>query len=138
MRKRKASQQIPPMELAIMHVLWEMGPSTVQEVQTRLSGEPAYTTVQTILNTMEGKKRVRRTLKGKAYVYRAALVQEAAMGGAVQDFVQRVFRGSVEGLLMNLIKTDQVDVETLDRLKKLVAERQTREGDAEEPKGSDR
>ena len=130
MRKRKPSQQLPPMELAIMHVLWEIGPSTVQEVQTRLEGEPAYTTVQTILNTMERKRRVKRTLKGKAYVYRSALVQETAVGGAVPDFVQRVFRGSVEGLLMNLVKTDQLDTETLERLRRLVA---TKDKNADEP-----
>ena len=124
MRKRKPNQQLPPMELSIMHVLWESGPSTVQEVQVRLEGEPAYTTVQTIMNTMERKKRVRRILKGKAYVYRALLLEEAAMGGAVEDFVQRVFKGSVEGLLMNLLKTERVDVETLDRLKRLVAEKE--------------
>lgn len=124
MRKRKPNPQLPPMELAIMHVLWENGPSTVQEVQARLEGESAYTTVQTIMNTMERKGRVKRTLKGKAYVYRAALAQEVAMGGAVRDLVQRVFRGSVEGLLMNLVKTEQLDGETLERLKKLMAERE--------------
>ena len=121
MRKRRTGEQIPPMELAILHVLWELGPSTVQQVQNRLEGEPAYTTVQTIMNTMEQKGRTKRTLKGKAFVYRAAVDQESAQGGVVRDLVERVFRGSVEGLLVNLVKTRQVDRATLERLKKQIA-----------------
>ena len=115
--------QIPPMELAIMHVLWEDGPSTVQHVQERLPGNPAYTTVQTIMNTMEKKRRTTRKLIGKAFVYRAAVNQDIAAGGAVRDLVDRVFKGSVEGLLMSLVKTDQIDKKTLKRLKLLVVDK---------------
>ena len=118
--KKKASEQLPPMELAIMHVLWEKGPSTVQAVQTQLEGDPAYTTVQTILNIMEKKGRTKRTLRGKAYVYRAALSRELAMGSAVEDLVQRMFGGSVETLLMNLVKTEKVDAETLAKLRRAI------------------
>lgn len=122
--KKKASEQLPPMELAIMHVLWERGPSTVQEVQAELAGEPAYTTVQTILNIMAQKGRTKRTLRGKAYVYRAALSRELARGSAVQDLVERMFGGSVESLLMNLTKPETVDAETWARLRRAIAERE--------------
>jgi BlaI family transcriptional regulator, penicillinase repressor len=122
--KRKASEQLPPMELAIMQVLWERGPSTVQEVQAQLEGEPAYTTVQTILNIMAQKGRTKRTLNGKAYVYRAALSRELAMGSAVQDLVERMFGGSVESLLMNLTKPEKVDAETWARLRQAIAEKE--------------
>lgn len=121
MRRKRSVEQIPPMELAILHVLWEDGPSTVQHVQDRLEGEPAYTTVQTIMNTMELKGRTKRTLKGKAFVYRAAIDQEIAEGGVVRDLVERVFKGSVEGLLVNLVKTRQLDRKTLERLKRHIA-----------------
>ena len=122
--RKKASEQLPPMELAIMHVLWERGPSTVQEVQAQLEGEPAYTTVQTILNIMAQKGRTKRTLRGKAYVYRAALSRELARGSAVQDLVERMFGGSVESLLMNLTKPEKVDAETWARLRRAIAERE--------------
>ncbi len=121
LREKKAKNLIPPMELAILHILWEAGPSTVQEVQERLTGEPAYTTVQTIMNTMEKKGRAKRTLKGKAFLYRAAVSRDVAEGGLVRDVVERVFRGSVEGLLMNLVKTKQLDEKTLERLKQRIA-----------------
>jgi predicted transcriptional regulator len=122
--KAKASDQLPPMELAIMHVLWDKGPSTVQEVQAQLEGDPAYTTVQTILNVMVQKGRSKRTLRGKAYVYRAALSQELAMGSAVQHLVERMFGGSVESLLMNLVKQEKLDQKTWARLKQAIAERE--------------
>jgi predicted transcriptional regulator len=122
--RKKVSEQLPPMELAIMHVLWERGPSTVQEVQVSMAGEPAYTTVQTILNIMAQKGRTKRTLRGKAYVYRAALSRELARGSAVQDLVERMFGGSVESLLMNLTKPETVDAETWARLRRAIAERE--------------
>ena len=122
--KKKLTEQLPPMELAIMHVLWEQGPSTVQEVQAQLEGEPAYTTVQTILNIMVQKGRAKRTLRGKAYVYRAALSRDLAMGSAVQDLVERMFGGSVESLLMNLVKQEKVDQKTWARLRRAIAEQE--------------
>ena len=122
--KKKASEQLPPMELAIMQVLWKRGPSTVQEVQAELEGKPAYTTVQTILNIMVQKGRAKRTLRGKAYVYRAALSRDLAMGSAVQDLVERMFGGSVESLLMNLVKQEKVDQKTWSRLRRAIAERE--------------
>jgi BlaI family transcriptional regulator, penicillinase repressor len=123
-RRKQQSAQLPPMELAIMHVLWEKGPSTVQEVQTRLEGKPAYTTVQTILNTMTKKGRTKRTLNGKAYVYRPVLSRELAMGSAIRDLVKRMFGGSVEALLMNLVETEKLDDETWKRLRLAIEERE--------------
>jgi BlaI family penicillinase repressor len=122
--RKQQSAQLPPMELAIMHVLWEKGPSTVQEVQARLKGKPAYTTVQTILNTMTKKGRTERTLNGKAYVYRPVLSLELAMGSAIRDLVKRMFGGSVEALLMNLVQTEKLDDETWKRLRLAIEERE--------------
>lgn len=124
MLRKKQADQIPPMELAIMNVLWEHGPSSVQEVQARLPGEQAYTTVQTTLNTMERKSRTKRTLQGRAYVYKAAIRQEAAMKSAVRDLVDRMFSGSAESLLMNLIETEIIDEATFERLRKTVSDRE--------------
>ena len=124
MKRRPPAEQIPPMELAIMNVLWEKGPCNVQDVQVRLSGQPAYTTVQTTLNTMEKKGRTKRTLQGRAYVYKAAIQREAAMKSAVKDLVDRMFSGSTEGLLMILIETENVDEATFERLRKIVSDRE--------------
>jgi BlaI family transcriptional regulator, penicillinase repressor len=122
--QKKLNDRLPPMELAIMQVLWNKGPCTVQQVQAELPGAPAYTTVQTILNIMVRKKRTKRTLRGKAYAYRAALSREVAMGTAIRDLVERMFGGSVETLLMNLTKPEKVDDETWERLRLVISKRE--------------
>lgn len=124
MKRKKPSEQIPPMELAIMNVLWDHGPSNVQEVQAKLAGESAYTTVQTTLNTMEKKGRTKRTLEGRAYIYKAAISREIAMKSAVRDLVDRMFSGSVESLMMNLAKTEDLDEATFEKLRKIIASRE--------------
>ena len=124
MKRKKPSEQIPPMELAILNILWDNGPSSVQEVQAKLGGKSAYTTVQTTLNTMEKKGRTRRTLQGRAYVYKAAISREIAMKSAVRDLVDRMFSGSVESLMMNLVKAENIDEATFERLRKVIASRE--------------
>jgi len=115
-----------------MKVLWECGSSNVQTVQEGLSGEKlAYTTVQTMLNVLHRKGRVKRTLRGKAYLYDAVLSRERAASSAVSDLVDRLFGGSVEALVMSLIKTQQLDSKKLSRLNKVIEEhhRHEREGE---------
>ena len=124
MKRKKPAEQIPPMELAIMNVLWDNGPLNVQEVQAKLSGDSAYTTVQTTLNTMEKKGRTKRTLEGRAYIYKAAISREIAMKSAVRDLVDRMFSGSVESLMMNLAKTEALDEATFEKLRKIIASRE--------------
>ncbi len=118
---RKPSRQLTRLELQIMKVLWETGPATVQQVQSKLSGEPlAYTTVQTVLNILHRKGRVQRTLRGKAYHYRAILSREKAVSQSVRDLVDRLFGGSVEDLLMSLVKSRQLDSSKLAKLNQLI------------------
>jgi predicted transcriptional regulator len=118
----KKSRPLTPLELQIMNVLWQRGPSNVQEVQKALGSPLAYTTVQTMLNVLHRKGRVKRTLRGRAYEYEALLTREGATGNAVRDVIDRVFGGSVEGLLMTLVKTKQLDAKKLARLRELVDE----------------
>ena len=67
--RRKEKQTLTPLELEIMQVLWESGPCTVAEVQPRLRAELAYTTVQTMLNVLWRKKKVKRVPDGRAFRY---------------------------------------------------------------------
>ena len=113
-----------PLELRIMQVLWERGAATVGEAQERLAGELAYTTVQTMLNVLLRKKKVRRELIGRAFVYRPAVSRERAMGTALDDLVARMFGGSGEALLMALIDTRKVTPNELARAAKLLEERE--------------
>jgi predicted transcriptional regulator len=109
--RKKGSSALTPLELQIMQVLWREGPSNVLHVQKNLPAgiDLAYTTVQTMLNVLHRKGRVRRTLKGRAYDYRAVVSREKILGQAVRDLVERMFGGSSEELVMSLIKSRQVD-----------------------------
>ena len=109
-------QTLTPLELEIMQVLWEQGASTVGEVQPKLKGDLAYTTVQTMLNVLLKKDKVTREPEGRAYRYRAAVSKDRATGGALKDMVKRMFGGSPEALLMALVDTRQISAEQLTRI----------------------
>jgi predicted transcriptional regulator len=126
--RRKASSpstHLTPLEVQIMQVLWRDGASNVQQVQSQVAGELAYTTIQTVLNGLHQKGKVRRTLRGRAFEYRAAVARNAVLRNAVQDFVNRMFSGSPEELVMNLIQTKQLDARKIAAL--AAAEQESRD-----------
>jgi predicted transcriptional regulator len=114
-------KQLTPLELKIMQVLWSSGPSSVQAVQQRLGNDLAYTTVQTMLNVLQRKGHATRSLVGRAYEYRPLQNREVALGGAVRDLLNRMFDGSVESLVMNMVRTKQIDSAKLAELAEKVA-----------------
>ena len=103
-----------------MQVLWSEGPCNVQLVHSKLESGHAFTTVQTVLSVLHEKGRVRRKLEGRAYEYRPVESRESVVGQAVRDMVRRMFGGSSEDLVMSLVKTRQIDSETLARLSKRI------------------
>ncbi|HTU43708.1 MAG TPA: BlaI/MecI/CopY family transcriptional regulator [Bryobacteraceae bacterium] len=122
--RKKGTQVLTPLELQIMKVLWREGPSNVVAVQKRLAPDTdlAYTTVQTMLNVLHRKGRVRRNRKGRAYEYRPVVSEEKALGQAVRDLIERMFGGSSEELVMSLIKSRQVDPARIADLSRKLAE----------------
>lgn len=117
---RKKTEQLTPLELEIMKVLWETGPANVQTVQQQLGRELAYTTVQTMLNVLHRKGKAKRTLKDRAYFYRPAVSRSQVIGHAVGDLIERMFGGSAESLVMSLVETRHLTPEKLAKLNKLV------------------
>ena len=101
------------LELQIMQVLWREGTCNVNAVQAGLSQPLAYTTVQTMLNILEKKSKVKRKLHGRAYEYTATVSEARATGNAVRDLVDRMFGGSSEELVMSLIKSRQIDAKMI-------------------------
>ena len=119
---RKTNQTLTPLELEIMQALWEMGPCTVSEVQPKLKEQLAYTTVQTMLNVLLRKNKVKRVQEGRAFRYRPVVSRERAMGSALSDLVKRMFGGSSEALLMAMVDTRQISTEELARAAERLAE----------------
>jgi BlaI family transcriptional regulator, penicillinase repressor len=116
-----AKQTLTPLELEIMQVLWQDGPSTVNDVKPKLKAHLAYTTVQTMLNILLRKGKVKRVQEGRAFRYRAAVNRERATGSAIEDLVARMFGGSPEALLMAMVESRQIGPRELERLNEMVA-----------------
>jgi BlaI family transcriptional regulator, penicillinase repressor len=119
---------LTPLELEVMQVLWSAGPSTAAEVQEQISGEYAYTTVQTMLQVLLRKGKVKRTAEGRAYRYKAAVSRERAAGSAIADMIKRMFGGSAEAMLLAMVDSGHVDADDLQKARKALqaAEKETR------------
>ena|ERR1700753_1614183 len=109
------TETLTRLELQIMQVIWKLGAtsskgaSTVSDVQKALPQDLAYTTVQTMLNILERKGKLKRKLRGRAYVYSATVSEAKASRHALRDLVDRMFGGSADELVMSLIKSRQID-----------------------------
>jgi BlaI family transcriptional regulator, penicillinase repressor len=119
-RRAKSERPLTRLELQIMKILWEQGPSNVQAVQKALTPPLAYTTVQTMLNVLHRKRRVKRALRGRAFEYEAVLSRETATGNALRDVIDRMFGGSAEALVMALLNTKQLKKAELAKLRGLI------------------
>jgi predicted transcriptional regulator len=110
-------------ELDVMAVLWERGSGTVAEVRERLPDDLAYTTVLTVLRTLEQKGHVAHAEEGKAHRYRPLVARAAAGESALRRMVRKLFAGSPELLLTQLVSDRELGDEELRRLRRLLEER---------------
>jgi predicted transcriptional regulator len=110
------------LELQIMQVIWKRGASTVTTVQEGLEQDLAYTTVQTMLNILTRKGKLKRELRGRAFAYSATVTEAKASIYAVRDLVDRMFGGSSEELVMSLIKSRQIDAKKIAELTRRLEE----------------
>jgi predicted transcriptional regulator len=115
-------------ELDVMAVLWELGSATVAEVQSRLPDELAYTTVLTVLRTLEEKGYVGHREEGRAYRYHPLVEREKAGASALRRMVRKLFAGRPELLLTQLVSDRDLGEEELRRLRRLLDERLGEEG----------
>ncbi len=113
--KPASREGLTPLELQIMQVLWSAGPSTATEVLPQMEGDLAYNTVQTMLQVLLRKGKVKRTAEGRAYRYRAAVSRERAAGSAIGDLLKRMFGGSAEAMLLAMVDSGHVAAEDLQR-----------------------
>jgi BlaI family transcriptional regulator, penicillinase repressor len=119
---RPRNEQLTPLELEIMDVLWRVGPANVQTVQRHLERELAYTTVQTMLNILHRKRKVKRAMKDRAYFYKPAVSRSQVVSQHMSDIVERLFGGSAESLVMSLLETKHLTPKMLTRLNTLLEE----------------
>jgi BlaI family transcriptional regulator, penicillinase repressor len=117
-------------EMDVMAVLWEQGSATVAEVRQRLPDDLAYTTVLTVLRTLQEKGHVGYTEEGKAHRYHPLVARAHAGESLLRRMTRKLFQGSPELLLTQLVSDRDLSSEELRRMRRLLDERlEQREGE---------
>ena len=107
-------------ELDVMAVLWERGDATVPEVREALADDLAYTTVQTVLRTLEAKGYATHDEEGRFHRYRPLVAKEDAGDSALRRVVKKLFSGSPELLLSQLVSQRGVTDDQVRRMRKML------------------
>ena len=107
---RKPHPTLTPQELAIMKVVWRLESATVRDVYEALltRRQIAYTTVMTMLRILEEKGYLKKTVADRAHVYRPTKPRHQVLGAMLRDFVDRVFDGASDALLVHLAKDNKL------------------------------
>jgi len=108
-------------EADVMQVLWDHGPSVVSEVKDRLADDLAYTTVLTILRTLEQKGYVKHEEEGRVHRYFASVREDAARKSALQHLTGKMFKGSAELLFTHLVADRKLSKDQIERMRELLA-----------------
>ena len=105
-----------------MKIVWRLEQATVRDVYEKLleHRKVAYTTVMTMMKILENKKHLKKTQEDRAYVYRPTKPKDLVLGGMVREFVNRVFNGSAEPLLMHLIEDSNLTQKELDDIARMI------------------
>jgi predicted transcriptional regulator len=120
----QSSPQPTPAELAILRILWRLGPSTVRDVHSALADDRAtgYTTTLKLLQIMTEKGLVTRQEVGRAHVYKARQSEDQAQRRIVGDLLDRVFDGAAQKLVMHALTSRKASAEDLAEIRRLIDE----------------
>ncbi len=114
-------------EMDVMSVLWDLGSATVAEVSDQLDDDLAYTTVLTVLRILESKGLVGHEREGRAHRYHPLLERREAGRSVLDRLREKVYSGSTEMLVANLVSDERLSAQTIRRLRKLLDDRLEKE-----------
>jgi predicted transcriptional regulator len=123
----KQQKKLTPVEWEIMEAIWALkAPLSVRDVleQTYPNGERAYTTIQTIMNTLVKKGLLRRKKTGLVNFYRPARSRDQMIKAEMASLLARVFDGSVPALANSLLELDDVKLDEIRRIKELIEQKE--------------
>ena len=126
---RSASEHPTELELAILKVLWQKSPQTVQDVRNELAADGrklAHSSVITMMNIMVRKQYLKREKSGRAFEFTPLIEQQSVGRSMLGDIVDRVFDGSASAVMLELFEASDVDSEELAAIRKVIS-RKTRE-----------
>jgi len=115
---------LTPQELAIMKIVWKVDRATVRDVYEALREKRAvaYTTVMTMMRILEEKGYLKKTLVDRAHVYRPTKPRQQVVGALVREFIERVFDGAPDRLLLHLAKDQALTDKQRRLIKQLIEE----------------
>src|SRR5580693_8873276 len=119
---RPSKSTLTGQELEIMKEVWRLESATVRQVYEALLERRhiAYTTVMTMLNILEHKGFLKKRQEERAYIYSPAQPQKQVVGSMVREFVNRVFNGSAEPLLLHLVEDQHLTEKDLEEIRKAI------------------
>ena len=122
-------QRLGDLQLRILKVLWQQPELSVADVRSALRdhADLAYTTVATMLRKMELRGLVAHRAEGRTFLYRARVAAREVTQGLADHLLERLFEGSLAGIVSHLLTTREVSREELDQLERLIAERRKRQ-----------
>jgi BlaI family transcriptional regulator, penicillinase repressor len=109
-----------PRELDVMSILWRSGSGTVAEVREALGEDLAYTSVLSVLQTLEEKGYARHEAEGRAYRYHPTVAPEAAGSSALGRIRDAIYQGSAESMFAQLVSDRGLDRADLERMRRLL------------------
>ena len=123
---KKTHTTLTPQELAIMKVVWRKDEATVRDVYEALheSRPVAYTTVMTMMRILQEKGFLTKVTEERAHVYAPTKSRQQVLGSMVRDFVDRVFDGASEGLLLHLAKDNKLTAKQKKLLSELIDDKE--------------
>ena len=123
MRQKTSTLSGP--QLDIMKVVWRLGEATVRDVYEDLRTQRtiAYTTVMTTMKTMEARGHLKKRTEGRAFVYSAVTPEGKMLKRIVGDFIDRVFNGSAEPLLVHLVEERHLSEKDLGKIQRMIREK---------------
>jgi predicted transcriptional regulator len=122
---RSRSTTLTDQELEIMKVVWQLERATVRDVYENLleKRKIAYTTVMTMMKILEQKGYLKKTLQDRAHLYEPTEPKQRVVKAMVRDFVDRVFNGAAEPLLVHLVEDKKVSEKDLEEIRAMMRKR---------------
>ena len=125
---RPGSEHPTELELEILKILWAESPLLVREVKAKLETNAdrplAHSSVITMLNIMHRKGFLKRRKEGKSFLFSPKVEKENIAGDIMGDLLSRLFDGSPSGMMLNFLKTADLDTEELAELRKLITRKE--------------
>lgn len=121
---RPKQTTLTPQELEIMKLVWERHSATVRDIYEALlkRRKVAYTTVMTMMKILETKGYLKTRRQDRAFVYQPVHPKSQVIGGMIREFVDRVFNGAAEPLLVHLVKSRKLSEKDLQKIIRMVEE----------------